>query len=313
MRAVVQLAASAALLWLAWRMAGGEALAARLAAVEPAWLALGLVLTLPMQCLSALRWRGTAHRLGVPIRFRRALAEYYVASFLNAVLPTGIAGEAARVWRHGRAPAGSGPARYRKALHAVMLERCAGQMALAAVLVAGLVANHAALPAVVSSLLPAVALGVLALPAAGVAVSLALGEGGAAQRLDGLLGDVRRAFAPWAPLLQQAGLSIAVTATYVLVFACAARAAGVTLEPVAATLLVPAVLFAMAVPVAAGGLGPREAAAAALWPLLGLPPADGVAASLLYGVVVLGGSLPALVLLRRGQADAVPATPASTG
>ena len=55
----------------------------------------------------------------------------------------------------------------------------------------------------------------------------------------------------------------------------------------------------MLAPISVGGLGPREAVAAALWPLLGHDAAAGAAAALIYGAVILVGSAPgALVLLR---------------
>ena len=137
----LQIMASLVLLFVAWQVAGGAELLALLPETQPLWLLGALAMTLPMQCLSAWRWRYTAKRLGVPLPFRRALAEYYVASFLNSTLPSGVAGDAARVWRHGRNQPGAGRERYRGALHAVLLERAAGQFAIAIVLVAGLVLN----------------------------------------------------------------------------------------------------------------------------------------------------------------------------
>ena len=61
----------------------------------------------------------------------------------------------------------------------------------------------------------------------------------------------------------------------------------------------PVALAAMNLPVSVGGLGPREAAAVAAWPALGLDSADGAAAALLYGAVILAGSLPGAFLLAR--------------
>ncbi|MAM09080.1 MAG: hypothetical protein CML23_01180 [Rhizobiaceae bacterium] len=54
----------------------------------------------------------------------------------------------------------------------------------------------------------------------------------------------------------------------------------------------------MLIPAGAGGWGTREAAAAALWPLFGLTSAEGLSASLLYGLISLFGVAPqGLVLL----------------
>mgnify|MGYP006201564295 CR=1 FL=1 len=118
-----------------------QTLAAAFVAPEPLWLAAALALSVPQVALSAWRWRLTAQRLGAPIRFGEALREYYVATFLNQVLPGGVMGDAARAWRHARlsrteamdgAPVGLA------AWHAVLIERASGQLALLGVVLATL-------------------------------------------------------------------------------------------------------------------------------------------------------------------------------
>ena len=94
---------AAVLLWLEPRT-----LAAAFSAPEPMWLAAALALSFPQVALSAWRWRLTAQRLGAPIRFGEALREYYVATFLNQILPGGVMGDAARAWRHARRPRSEG-------------------------------------------------------------------------------------------------------------------------------------------------------------------------------------------------------------
>ena len=66
----------------------------------------------------------------------------------------------------------------------------------------------------------------------------------------------------------------------------------------------------MLIPAGIGGWGTREAAAAALWPLFGLTGADGLSASLLYGLLSLLGVAPQglillAVTLRRRRAHGV--------
>lgn len=303
----LQIMASLVLLVVAWQVAGGAELLALLPQTQPLWLLGALAMTLPMQCLSAWRWRYTAKRLGVPLPFRRALAEYYVASFLNSTLPSGVAGDAARVWRHGRNQPGAGRERYRGALHAVLLERAAGQFAIAIVLVAGLVLNSellATLPGALWLLIPIVLIVVLLQC---VLVSLALGvwirrPAGIVRQL---ADDLRRAWTPGRVFLFQLLLSLVVAVSYLLIFYLAGRAAGHVLQPAIALLAIPVVLYAMILPVSVGGLGLRELTAAGLWPLLDMAAAQGVLTALLYGGVVLAGSMPALVYLFFGQRPAV--------
>ena len=303
----LQIMASLVLLVFAWQVAGGAELLALLPETQPLWLLGALAMTLPMQCLSAWRWRYTARRLGVPLPFRRALAEYYVASFLNSTLPSGVAGDAARVWRHGRNQPGAGRERYRGALHAVLLERAAGQFAIAIVLVAGLVLNSellATIPGALWLLIPIVLIVVL-LQCALVSLALGVWIRRPAGILRQLADDLRRAWTPGRVFLFQLLLSLAVAVSYLLIFYLAGRAAGHVLQPTVALLAIPVVLYAMILPVSVGGLGLRELTAAGLWPLLDMAAAQGVLTALLYGGVVLAGSMPALVYLFFGQRPAL--------
>ena len=104
-------------------------------------------------------------------------------------------------------------------------------------------------------------------------------------------------FAPLlrAGLLPIFGLSVVLTASFVLGIALAAQAVGVRPGP-ALFAAAPLVLLAMAVPLSFAGWGPRELSAALLWPALGATPEEGVAISAAYGLSVLLGALPGLAV-----------------
>ena len=91
MTLLFRLAASLALLTAVLLWLEPQTLLAAFAAPEPLWLAAALTLTIPQVALSAWRWRITAGRLGAPLGSGEALCEYYVATFLNQILP-GVAG-----------------------------------------------------------------------------------------------------------------------------------------------------------------------------------------------------------------------------
>lgn len=300
--AALRVAASLALLALAWRLAGGEALLTLLAGADPAWLAAAVAISVPMQALSAARWRYTCARLGLALGWRRALADYYLASLANMVLPGGVAGDLARVVRHGRAQRPDAEGRYRRAAHAVMLERAAGQGALLVLLAAGAAAQLGRFPWLVPWLAGAAA--ALAAGLAAFLVAARLGGPGSAPAL--LLADARRGFLPARTAALQAVLSLAVVGSYLAAYWCATRAVHAPLDPLLTLLAVPLVLTAMALPVSVGGLGVREASAAALWPLLGLDGGAGAAAALCYGAAMLAGSLPGAAVLLARPRDAAP-------
>jgi hypothetical protein len=92
-------------------------------------------------------------------------------------------------------------------------------------------------------------------------------------------------------------------ASYVAVFLVAARAVGVETPMLRLLPLVAPVLMTMLIPVSVAGWGIREAAAAGLWGLVGLTPADGAAISVAYGLLVLVSSLPGVLALTLPPVD----------
>ena len=358
---------AAVLLWLEPRT-----LAAAFSAPEPMWLAAALALSFPQVALSAWRWRLTAQRLGAPIRFGEALREYYVATFLNQILPGGVMGDAARAWRHARRPRSEGvlrgpvgeavgesigPAVGTKvetrrlmplgapvettagapfeppfeppfetpvetpvetpaaapvglaAWHAVLIERASGQLALLAVVLATLVvspelqgttARMFTSPDGGSNSPVTLALALL-LALAGIALWRGRGHVARFRRA------VQEALLARDVFLRQLVASLLIVASYVGVYLCCMRMIGVDTPLATAAPLVPWVLLAMAIPLSIAGWGVREGAAALVWQAAGLDPAQGVAISISYGVVILLSSLPgALMLLRRGPEDGAP-------
>jgi uncharacterized protein (TIRG00374 family) len=133
-RVPLQLGVTLLLLAALWRLSDSEALVHRLRTAEPGWLVAGLLVTVPLMLLCALRWRYTARQLGAELGFGHALRELYLSLFLNQILPGGLTGDAIRAWRHGRREA----ARERQRMGPVVIERMAGYLALGPVGLAGL-------------------------------------------------------------------------------------------------------------------------------------------------------------------------------
>lgn len=272
------------------------AVAAQIVRLSPHWLAAALAVTVVQTLLSAWRWRFTARRLGLDLSRARALGDYYLAVFVNQVLPGGVLGDALRAHRHSRLSDRAGPA-----WRAVIIERASGQLVVAA----GTVAVVAAMPVwreVLTAAWPG-HLGAWALAALG-AVLLAAVLMLVARRLQvqwqELYHDVQRSLLAPSAWPQQLGASAAIVFSYVLVFALVARGIGVELEFGLLLAVALPILLAMLIPLSVAGWGFREAAAASVWLALGLSPEQGLAVAIAYGVVTLVGSLPgALVLVLR--------------
>lgn len=304
--------ATIVILGLVFRFVDLSALMSRLTMVPVSLIVLALAISVGQVVLSAWRWRYTASRLGVTIPMDFAVKEYYLASFLNQILPGGVMGDVNRAWRHSKihVQGRSECSGRRAAIHAVALERLSGQLVLVPVVLlvfaglwcGGLFAGHG-VPAEVSLnpgywLLAPLLLGSVfwLLWVSGKITVLA-------RYVRHLRADLYRAFAGRDVAAVQLATSLSVLLTYLMVFIIIAIGMGLatdaaSLALVAALCLV--LLLAMVVPITVSGWGVREGAAALLWPAAGLPAEQGVALSIGYGALIFLGSLPgALMLLRK--------------
>jgi glycosyltransferase 2 family protein len=261
---------------LVWRV-DLRAVSSRLEHLDRRWMAAHLALSVPFYLLVAGRWWLTAARIGTPMPYRRAVLDYYLSSLLNQVLPLGVAGDVVRVARQG-----GGPATW-----AVVLERFSGVLGLALFVVASAVVWMTRGRAELAS----VGAGALALLAVAALVTAYVG------RRSSLLGPARQALWERGAFALQLGMSAAAVALMLAQFTCAGRAAGARLDLVTVVQVVPLVLAATTLPWAFGGWGAREATTAALYRLLGLDAATGVAVSISFGLLNLLAVTPGLVVL----------------
>ncbi len=313
----LRLLASLALLGALSLWLDTSAIVAEIQGLSPYWVLLALILTLPQVAISAWRWRLTARLLNIRLPWRVALGDYYLATFLNQVLPGGVMGDATRAWRHAQA-SGQRAA----ALRAVIIERTSGQLVLAAMACATLFSPiwHQPLARFSHSLLNNAASHSLSASVWLGGLFLLLMLGLLFKRIirrpprlfktrysalltglfKGLGGDLHRTLLSHRAWPRQLLGSALVVCSYVAVFVCAARAIGSDLPLTTLLTLIPLVLLAMAIPLSVAGWGLREGAAALVWAGAGLAPAQGVAISVAYGLLVLISSLPgALFLIRR--------------
>lgn len=259
----------------------------RLSDLRLGWIVLGLAISVAQVVLLAWRWRYTAGRLGIDLPMRDAVGEYYLGIFLNQVLPGGVAGDVSRAWRHARTDVPTGPA-----VRAVVLERVSAQAVMTVV-------------TVVSLMVPLTPWFAGAVGAVIVAAAFSLGvrSGLSGPASDSLLGrlwaDTKTAVLARDALTPQLTSAALVVGSYIVVFVIAARAVGTETPTTAFLPLVAPVLQTMLIPVTVAGWGVREAAAAALWAMVGLTPEDGAAISVAYGLLVLASSAPGLYVLIR--------------
>ncbi|MGM0953200.1 MAG: lysylphosphatidylglycerol synthase transmembrane domain-containing protein [Pseudomonadota bacterium] len=279
----------------------GQSLWRELGRMSPLILLPALTLTVCQVLLSAWRWRYTVECLGLSLSFGLAVREYYLATFLNQVLPGGVLGDVNRAWRHG-----NGAGKRLSAVHGVAIERLSGQLVLALVVAVSLgwlfqSARFASLSVGNNLWLVFGATGLVFVICMAMAFGLVERLAGYLQRLRQ---DLFKSLLGWPMLPVQIGSSLLVLASYLGVFLCLAWGAGY-LENFQTVLLMVALgsilLLSMVIPLTVAGWGVREGAAAVLWPMAGLPAEQGVALSVGYGALVLVSSLPGMIFVITGR------------
>lgn len=278
---------------LLWRF-GTDSVVHGLRSIDtgPVLAALGIGL-LTTVC-SARRWQYVAERLDLPLPVTTAVADYYRALLLNAVLPVGVLGDVHRAVHHGREVGDLG-----KGTRSVVLERVAGQVVTVTVAVVVLLAR----PHLLSILSPYLW---YVLGGIGLLFALALllrrrGHGRVRGWLANVSQDARAVFHR-RTLAGIVTMSVLTFLGHVLLFLVAVRAVGVTASVGVLVPLVVLALLAMSLPMNIAGWGPREATLTLAFAAAGLGASQGLSAAVVYGVLTLIASLPglAVILLRRG-------------
>ncbi len=288
----LSLAGGLLLLVLTIVLAEPKAIAARLVNLDLNWLMLGMLLSVPIYLLFALRWQLVVNRLGAPLSYSRALQEYYLGTFVNQTLPTGMAGAALRTVRHANliGPGGE-PVGYQNAIRGVVLERISGLLCLAPFVLVGTVTLSREHPRVGF-------FGVAAVLVIAAATLVAFRLAAARNSSETSFAEAARvALLRDGAFLEQFLVSSLGIVLLILGFYCAARASHVGLSIGQTFLVAPMLLGAKIIPLAVAGWGAREAAAAALFVALGTDASTGVAVSVTFGIVGLLSSLPGLVVL----------------
>lgn len=262
-----------------------DRLKALFVASDPAWFVVAALLVPVQVYLGALRWRRVSEDLELNLSLRRAIEEYGLSALLNQVLPGGVAGDAARVWRHKQ-----GHGSFAAPLRAAVVDRIIGHWAHLLVTAVGLLiwaqAHDDAAPTGSATLV-----GVVAVVFVGIWWRPPPG-------LRAVVADTRTALGSASQRGFHLIISVVLVGTFLLSFWCCAQALSLPLG-LAAVTAVPLLMLVMVVPLSLGGWGLREVSAAVVLSTLGWSTESSIALSAAYGLVNLVGALPGgLILLR---------------
>jgi uncharacterized membrane protein YbhN (UPF0104 family) len=223
---------------------------------------------------------------------------YYRSQFLNTVIPGGVAGDVHRAIAHGQ-----GAESIRQTSRAVAIERTAGQVVQLAVALTVLAWFGAEFEGYLLATI-AIGLGV-------IVVALLVVAGASVRAREALLHEARELRAGLGSVRVSAQVAVAsliVIACHVATFTIATAAVGESVSAGRMLALAFVVLLGASIPLNIGGWGPREGIAGWAFALAGFGAAAGVAASILFGALVIISVIPGAIVMvassaRKGKAN----------
>jgi len=251
LRVILRAALTAVLLALLARHVEWRRVAELLRRIRSGPLALGLVVFLAAQLLSAAKWRWVAVHLRCDASLARHARLYFAGMFLSLFLPGFVGGDLFRAG--GLAGAERRWLPTRATLWSVILERLTGLWGLTVLLAVGLTVTGRTLDGT-GWLARGSGMAAAGMIISAVATARSASGGSLAARLEAL-GAAR---GTPAPIVRVLAASVAVQVLYALVHLLLAAALGTGLPASQWLWIAPAVGFVASLPISLGGLGPRE-------------------------------------------------------
>ena len=278
--------ASAGLLYLALRGIDFSQVKARLANINFAWVVAAAAVALFQLWLGAVRWRDVTRVCGADLPLARAFRYNFIGAFFNQTLPSAIGGDAVRLMLLGRSDAG-----WRIASYSVFIDRAVGLIALAVLVLA-------TLPLSWQLILDergryAIALLGLASIGAGAGFLLLgwlpwpwLDSWFPIRHLRACSEVANRVIFGRETALRIAVVSITIHVLAVVMIWLIAQSITAAGQPAQLLALVPPVMLITMLPISIAGWGLREASMMVAFGYAGLPQADGLTVSLLFGTMI---------------------------
>jgi uncharacterized protein (TIRG00374 family) len=286
--------------WLLSRIDLGPVLV-RLSRIDPFWTLAAVAIMTAQVLLTGWRWGLIARAIDSPIGMEPALRLTLVGHFFSQTLPSAIGGDAVRAYLVTREGMSAG-----KAASSVIIDRGTA-LALMVVLMGALLPLFFARvddPAWRGGM--AILVGVAI---AGLVVFLLVANPIAAQVENTRIGkpfaslarDLRRVLIgarESAPIVASAIVVHLMVATgaYALT-----RGLGIAVGLIDCWVMIPPVVLLTTLPISIAGWGVREGASVALLGFVGVSPADALAMSVAYGIVLIVVGIPGGLLWLRGQ------------
>jgi len=278
--------ASAGLLYLALRGIDFGQVKARLANINFAWMVAAAAVALFQLWLGAVRWRDVTRVCGTTLPLGQAFRYNFIGAFFNQTLPSAIGGDAVRLMLLGRSGAG-----WRTATYSVFIDRAIGLIALAVLVLATLPLSWQ----LILDEKGRYAIAFLGLAAIGAGAGFLLLGWLPFPWLDSWFPTrhlracslvANQVIFGRASALRIAVVSITIHVLAVVIIWLIAQSIVAAGQPGQLLALVPPVMLITMLPISIAGWGLREATMMVAFGYAGLPQADGLTVSLLFGTMI---------------------------
>jgi uncharacterized protein (TIRG00374 family) len=258
-------------------------LGARLSRLESGWIVLALLLLTVQVVLLAVRWRNISAACGANLPFILALQISFIATFFNQVLPSTVGGDGMRIWLFARKGAG-----WASAIYSVLLDRIAGVLVLALIVIACLPFTFSLIHDPIARAVPLViGVGVITGTLVFVLIGRYFRQLFDRWRLTRHLAAASRISAALCSSHRDAAIVFACSVAIHLITAaaawCCAKAIASPVSFAQILFLLPPVLLIATLPVSIAGWGVRESSFMFAFAHAGLAQSDGLAISILFG------------------------------
>jgi len=275
---------------------------------EMNWLffLVALLLFLSGSLVRAYRWGSLVWALGVPAAYWRLVDLYFVGAFFSLFLPTGVGGDAVKMYELSREDHRAAPA-----ISSVLMDRFLGLFVLFALALLALVFGHGLIARQVRFLIAVIFLGCL-IGAALLLQRTWLETVGRRLGLDRLLGRIKILRELYesiylygsAALLRAFAASLVWNLVLILGYYVLGLAVGIDLSMWHYFLFVPVISALLLIP-SVGGLGIREGGTVLLFTQVGISESHALALALAYDITLLiTGFIGAMLYLAQGVREA---------
>ena len=268
----------------------GKDIQKTLSVINYQYILLVLLISFFQYILSAYRWMYISSKNGTEMNFFYCLRFYYISSFINNVLPGGVAGDIYRAYCAREST--HRVINLSKSVQGIVFERLSGQIMMFFIFLFSLTLFFLFNEKYLAFFYTVIPVTLAILIFYFIIKKIYFNK----IRSNEIMLNFKRIFSGiifWNHTI----ISFFVVLSYIIIYIISAEAIGLSIDYFSFFVFTPIILFSMTLPVSIGGWGVRETTALLIAFLLGLSASSSISVAIMYGILNLLCSLPGLYFL----------------